>query len=91
MATPIPTSDPPEAGKHRAEKKGFFEVWGPREVIALFVMVASFTLAGLVIFFGKGDITLPPWIAVVIGGVGVYYFGKRNGEKEKGEGERKEE
>lgn len=64
-----------EPGKHR---RG--ENWGPREVIALTIIVLSFVLAVVVQVQGLPGATIPAWVAALIAGVGLYYY-KNGGEK----------
>jgi hypothetical protein len=64
-------SDP---GKHR---RG--EDWGPREVIALIIIVLAFVLAGVTIVTDTPEATIPAWVAALIAGIGLYYYKNGNG------------
>ena len=68
--------DPPpdRGGKHRAEG------WGPREVIALVIIVLSFVLAGFGYVLDIQGASIPAWVAALIGGIGLYYYKNGKGE-----------
>ena len=63
-------SDP---GKHR---RG--DDWGPREVIALVIIVMSFILAAVGYYADIPDATVPAWVVGLVSGIGLYYF--KNGK-----------
>ena len=64
-----------EPGKHRAND------WGPREVIALVIIVMSFVLAVIAQVYGKPGATIPAWVAALIAGIGsVLLQGNGKGE-----------
>jgi hypothetical protein len=65
-------SQPP--GKHRGDS------WGPREVIALVVIVAAFGLAIVGEITDHPGATIPAWVAALIAGIGLYYY-KNGGDK----------
>lgn len=48
--------------------------WGPREIIALVVIVLSFVLAAVSMFKGVEGATIPAWVAALVAGIGVYYY-----------------
>lgn len=63
-----------EPGKHRRR-----DAWGPREVIALVIIVGSFGLAVIHMLADSGErATIPAWVAALVAGIGVYYY--RNGK-----------
>ena len=61
-------------GKHRGEG------WGPREVLALVIIVLSFVLAGIGQLLDKPGVSVPAWVVALVGGIGLYYY--RNGKGE---------
>jgi hypothetical protein len=63
-------SDP---GKHRGD------TWGPREVIALVIIVMSFSLAAIAQILDKPGASIPAWVAGLIAGIGLYYY--KNGKE----------
>ena len=63
--------EPP--GKHRARDQ-----WGPREIIALVIIVLSFVLAGVGYITDIEGASVPAWVAALIGGVSLYLY--RNGK-----------
>ena len=65
---------PEKGGKHRARDQ-----WGPREVIALVVIVGAFILAGIAIATDTVGATVPAWVVALIGGITLYYY--KNGGK----------
>ena len=65
-----------EPGKHRAR-----DAWGPREIIALVVIVGAFTLAVVALIWGKPGATIPAWVAALVAGIGLFYY-KVNGKEE---------
>jgi hypothetical protein len=69
------SSDP---GKHRSRDQ-----WGPREVIALVVIIGAFVLAGWALATGHEGATVPAWVVALIGAISLYYFknGKDNGTR----------
>lgn len=72
-----PKGDPPEPepGKHRRS-----DVWGPREVIALVVIVGAFALAAVTLIYGETRrATIPAWVAALVAGIGVFYY--KNGKR----------
>jgi hypothetical protein len=59
-----------DPGKHR----GRGETWGPREVLALVIIVGAFVLAGVAAVLDREGATVPAWVAVLIGGIAIYYY-----------------
>jgi hypothetical protein len=59
------------------------EGWGPREVIALVVIIGAFGLAGWALATGHEGATVPAWVVALIGAISFYYFknGKGNGTR----------
>lgn len=64
-------SDP---GKHRAR-----DAWGPREVIAIVIIVGSFMLAVIGLVTDHQEQSVPAWAVALVGGVGLYFF--KNGKE----------
>lgn len=71
MDLPV-TPEMAEPGKHRAEG------WGPREIIALVIIVLSFLLAGIAQVLDKPGVSVPAWVVALVSGVALYYY--KNGE-----------
>lgn len=61
-------------GKHRNKDQ-----WGPREVIALVIIVCSFVLAGVGYFADIPGASIPAWVAALVAGIGLYYYKNGNG------------
>lgn len=55
--------------------------WGPREIIALVVILGAFVLAGVGLFAERTS-SVPAWVIALIGAIGFYLYrnGKRGGE-----------
>lgn len=73
---PRPTVEP---GKHR---RSFKDDWDPRFILALVIIVGAFCLAGIALAQDKEGATIPAWVAVLTGGIGIFYFknGKHSGD-----------
>jgi hypothetical protein len=63
-----------EPGKHRQRDQ-----WGPKEVIALVIIVLSFGMAIITQILDKPGASIPAWVAALVGGIGLYYY--KNGDK----------
>ena len=64
-----------EPGKHR---RG--EDWGPREVIAITIIVLAFVMGGIAHVDGKPNASIPAWVAALVAGIGLYYYKGNGGE-----------
>jgi hypothetical protein len=64
-----------EPGKHR---RG--EDWGPREVIAITIIVLAFVMGGIALVAGKPNASIPAWVAALVAGIGLYYYKNGKGE-----------
>jgi hypothetical protein len=73
---PRPIVESKEPGKHR---RSYRDDWDPRFVLALVVILGAFFLAGVALAQGKDGATIPAWVAVLTGGIGIYYF--KNGKE----------
>jgi hypothetical protein len=62
-----------EPGKHRGDQ------WGPREVIALVIIVLSFVLAGIGYYKNVEGASIPGWVAALVGGVALFLY--KNGKE----------
>ena len=71
----LPQAEPPRknGGKHR---RG--EQWGPREVLAAFIIMGSFAYAFIALVTDHPSAEVPAWVAVLVGGIAVYYY--KNGK-----------
>jgi hypothetical protein len=72
---PMLPVDPKEPGKHR---RSYRDDWDPRFVLALVIIIGAFLLAGVALAQGKEGATIPAWVAVLTGGIGIFYF--KNGK-----------
>ena len=70
------TVEPPPVpdGKHRADD------WGPREVIALTIIILAFVMGTIAMVSGEPEATIPAWVAALVGGIGIFYFKGNGGE-----------
>ena len=64
-------SDP---GKHRGDD------WGPREVIALVIIVLAFIMGGIALYTGEPEAAVPAWVVALVSGIGLYYYKNGKGE-----------
>jgi hypothetical protein len=69
----------PTGPKHR---RSYRDDWDPRFVLALVIIIGAFFLAGVALMQGKEGATIPAWVAVLTGGIGIFYFknGKGKGD-----------
>lgn len=65
----------PDRPKHR---HSYRDDWDPRFVLALVIIIGAFMLAGVALAQGKEGATIPAWVAVLTGGIGIFYF--KNGK-----------
>lgn len=70
----LPELPEPYKGKHRGDR------WGPREVIALVVIVLAFGLAVIGMLTDREGATIPAWVAALVGGISLYYFKNGKGD-----------
>jgi hypothetical protein len=63
-----------EPGKHRAR-----DAWGPREVIAITIIILAFAMGVIAQVAGEPEATIPAWLAALIAGIGLYYY--KNGKE----------
>ena len=59
-----------EPGRHRGDS------WGPREIIAIVVIVLSFGLALAAEITDHPGASVPAWVVALVAGIGLYYYGK---------------